>query len=172
MRLTLALLLEGGAAAPLYARAARLTGSDGYRLAPGGALAHVTLAQFRGLAESRAALAPLLGVRTTVRPTEPYLWPGRGSHAGYTWAGVEVAATPELAQLRGRAVAFLAESGAELLTPEPWRAHITLARLRTPPNAPPRVELPEALPARAVLGASDDNGRLLRPLAPGGPGVL
>ena len=163
MHLTFALLLPDADALPLYAAARALAPlASAYCLAPGQALAHVTLAQFEGLDAARAARAPFLGQASTIAPTDPYLWPGRGRHKGCTWAGVGVAATPDLWALRMRAVAFLEVHGAEILTPDPWTPHITLARLTAPPDTWPVVgPLPPAFPSIAVLGHSGPQGQFI-----------
>jgi 2'-5' RNA ligase len=161
VRLTFALLLDD--AGPLYAAAAPLAPlADAYCLEPGGALAHVTLAQFAGMDEEAARAAPFLGRAAAVHPGAPYLWPGRGRHAGRTWAGVAVEATAELRALRAQAVAFLAAHGATCLTPDPWAPHITLARLAAPPaRGPVPVALPRSLPAVVALGGCGPQGQFL-----------
>jgi hypothetical protein len=161
--LNFALLLARRDAAALYAAAEGLGPmADAYCLHPTRALAHVTLAQFDGLAKEAAQAAPFLGARARVESAGPYLWPGRGRHTGFTWAGVEVAATQELRALREGAVAFLAAHGAELLTPDPWVPHITLARLAAPPwVSPVPVALPAHLPAVVALGRSGPEGQFL-----------
>lgn len=141
-----------------------------YCLAPGRALAHVTLSQFysRDTAEALACAAPFLGRSISVMPLHFYAHLDEVSGGSGLWVGHGVRREESLLSLQEEIVSFLKDRQVSPLqkTGNDYFPHFTLARITledvTLPagvfEAPP---MKEVIPCAVRLGRSDEWGQFL-----------
>jgi 2'-5' RNA ligase len=170
-RFNIALLPEDASLQDRFADVARSSfagSADGYILGVG-ALAHVTLSQFRAPTEriARAAFASWENTRPLrLLVGEFRLRAGENEHAGTWWAYFRIERSPDLLRQQSDCASRLGALGLEVLTAtDAYAPHITLARLSKPderssPQAPCEGPI-EFIPR---VGRSTENGVFLRPL--------
>ena len=148
--------------------------ADGYCLAPGKALPHVTLCQFRAPDDkaARTVVQDFLGRSLILVPNGFYLNPGANEHRGKFWLGHSVGRDPLLMATQKAVVDQLSAHVADVFTRagDDYFPHFTMARI-----AVPAINLSadffdhplmnQKIECHIMLGHSDENGQFLSVVA-------